>query len=519
MALSTIPMTGCFNNGTKKDQVDSSGKLKVSFRNLYFGGYSGGDEYLAKIEEKFGLKFTLEPYDWANWSTQVTSQINTRKLPDVFHANVDSYNFSNTYKYYAEEKIAKPLPKDLSEYPNLQRVIDNATNIDKLKLGDEKLLYGIPIAKNTTDYSTDFSPFTYIYRREWAKQWGVYQENDEYTWDQFKALLDKFSKELDGKNRFALGDVEWGFPSITNFYKQVPHCFAQDETGKYVNNYTTDAYLEGLEESRQFKLNNWYYPSQNTASDGTLNTKYSSGQIGVFYENLSYTNYVTLKNTFRTNFPNTTPQGLNDAMAIMKIKGPDGKYVLEGTDNWFSMTFFDYRISDEKMAKILKLYDWLLSDEGTEFCIYGVKDEDYTKDGDGNITLNDYAWPQTSPGKYADKTNGGKYLRYMVSLGYDTLSYDPLTDKESVNYLDNWDKEMRDAKAAGTLKVLKETPDVMWLTTPLKAENSGTMRTNALKSVMQYIYSEDSKPLNKYLSSFGKIWDQVLEEINNELGK
>ena len=515
MALSVVPITGCQNG--KKDTYDKSGKLKVSMRNLYFGGYAKGDEYIDKVEEQFGLSFSLDSYDWANWTTQVNSQVNSRNLPDVFHANVDSYNFANTYKFWAEDKLLKPLPDDLSKWPNLQAMIQNTSNVESLKLDGK--LYGIPIAKDTTDYSTDFSPFTYIYRRDWAKKYGVYQENDEYTWDQFKALLDKFSKELKSTNRYALGDVEWGFPSITNFYKQVPHCFAQDENGKYVNNYTTDAYIQGLEESKQFYLNGWYYPSQNTARDGDLNTKYYSGQVGVFYENLSYSNYVTLKNKYKNSFPNSTDADLADAMAIMKIKGPDGKYVLEGTDNWFSMTFFDSRISDEKLEKILNLYDWLLSPEGTEFSIYGEKDVDYYKDDKGNITLNEYSWTQTSPGKYAEKVNGAKYLRYMVSLGYDTLTYDPLTDKDAVDYLASWDKEMKQAKADGTLKVLKESAEVMWLTSPKKAKNSGLMRTNALKYVMQYIYSSGITSIDAYKKSFGSIWTEVLKEINDTLGK
>ena len=119
MTLSVIPMTGCFGNRTKKDTYDKSGKLKVSMRNLYFGGYAKGDDYIQKVEEQFGLSFSLDSYDWANWTTQVNSQVNSRNLPDVFHANVDSYNFANTYKFWAEDKLLKPLPDDLYVFAKL----------------------------------------------------------------------------------------------------------------------------------------------------------------------------------------------------------------------------------------------------------------------------------------------------------------------------------------------------------------------------------------------------------------
>ena len=514
ITLGAITFSAC--QTTKKDTYTKDGKLKVSFRNLYFGDYGGkGDSYIREIEKMFNISIKVDTYDWANWSAQVNGQVKSGSLPDVFHANIDSYNFASNYKYWAEEEIVKPLPDDLSRWPNIKTMIENTTNIDSLKLDGK--LYGIPIAKNTTDYTTTFSPFTYIYRRDWAKQYGVYQENDEYTWAQFTHLLEVFTQRFANTSRFALGDVEWGFPSITNFYKQVPHCFAQDENGNYVNNYTTQAYLTGLEMSKTFATNRWYYRSQNTARDGDLNKAYFSNQCGVLYENLSYSNYVTLKNELKSANTTFTEQQLDDATAIMKIKGEDGKYVLEGTDNWFSMTFFDNKISDTKMEIILDLYDYLLSEEGTLFSIYGFEGYDYVKNGD-NIELVEEYWPKNKDGSYAKKDNGAKYLRYMVSLGYDTLSYDPLTNKKAYNYLNDWELEMKEALANNELKVLKETKEVMWLTTPLKAKNSGILRTKALEAAMKYVYGT-IKTQDKFIEAVtNSTWDDVLEEINAAIG-
>ena len=519
MALGALSMTGCHNRVDKSDKYTKDGRLIISMRNLYFDDYLGGDDYLKELEKEFKIKVNFESYSWANWDTQVNGQVNGGELPDVFHANIDSYNFANYYKYWAEEEVIKPLPDDMSRWPNIQSMLEHTTNIDSLKLNGK--LYGLPISKNTTDYSTTFSPFTYIYRRDWAKKFNVYQENDEYTWEQFQTLLDTFSRELGG-SRFALGDVEWGFPSITNFYKQVPHCFAQDKlTGKYVNNYTTDEYIQGLEMSKTFKENGWYYESQNTARDGDLNTKYYSNMCGVLYENLSYSNFVTLKNNLRKTNVSNTDFNVEDATAIMKIKGPDGKYVLEGTDNWFSMTFFDYLISDNKMEKVLDVLDWLLSEEGTRYAIYGIEGYDYEV-VDGEIQLIEAYWPKDkATGMYARKDNGGKYLRYLVSLGYDTLSYDPLTDKAAINYLDQWETDMKNALDNNELKVLKETAEVMWLTTPKKAQYSGLMRTKALENVMNYVYGT-IKTIDSFKNTFkgnDSKWDEVLAEINSTLGK
>ena len=509
---------GCTGRSSNEDKYTKDGKLKVKFRNLYFDDYNGGDTYLEELEKKFGLSIELESYSWNDWSTQVNGQVLSDTVTDVFHANIDSYNFASYYKFWAEEEVTKQLPDDLSKWPNIKDMIEHTSNIESLKLNGH--LYGIPIAKNTKDYSTSFSPFTYIYRRDWAKKYGVYQENDEYTWEQFETLLDTFAREFNGSDVFALGDVEWGFPSITNFYKQVPHCFAQDEaTGKYVNNYTTDAYIQGLEMSKRFRTNNWYGYPQYTAVDGELNRKYYGNLCGVLYENLSYDNFTTLKEQLIKSNVSVKDFNVDDATAIMKIKGEDGKYALEGTDNWFSMTFFDYKMSDNKLTKILDLIDWLLSEEGTTFAIYGFEDYDYVKDSSGNIQIVEEYWPKEENGEYAPKRNGAKYLRKMASLGYDTQAYDPLTDKDAVNYLNNWNLEMKAAYDRGELKILKENAEVMWLTSPLKAEFSGLMRTEALGNVTNYIYG-DIKTIEKFKESVtNSTWTRVLDEINTALGK
>ena len=528
LALSSLSLASCGGRDSKPDEYDREGRLIVTMRNLYFSDYTetNNDVYFRELQDKFGLSLKFQTYDWSNWETQVSGAINGGNLTDVFHAKIDSYNFANTYKFWAEEELIKPLPSDLSRWPHIFDMLQNTSNIDKLFVNGK--LYGLPIAKNTTDYSTSFSPFTYIYRRDWAKKWGVYQENDIYTWEQFEALLAKFKTELSKTSRYALGDVEWGYPSIVNFYKQVPHCYAyDDEQHKYVNNYLTDEYIEGLEKSKEFKTNGYYYSAQHSAPDGTLNKEYYSSRIGVLYENLSYSNFETIKKQLKKLNASVSGFDVDEATAIMKIKAPNtasnihaDKYVLEGTDNWFSMTFFDYLISDKKQEMILDMIDWLLSKEGTIFSIYGINGYDYKINSTTHeIELIPGAWPKDpQTGEIANKPNGAKMVRYLASLGYDTYSYDPLTDKESVAYLESWESEMKDALQEGKLDVLKETKDVMWLTSNLKARYSGIMRTNALGTVMNYIYGTNGiTSIAKYKSEFGYPWPEVLAEINKNI--
>ena len=499
----------------------------ITIRNLYFNDWNGDDAYTAALEEQFGIKIKTSTYSWADWDQQVSSAINGGNVTDVFQADIDSYNFANSYAFWADDRDIKPLPSDLSPWPNLKAMIEGISDVDELKYkakGDkEKRLWGIPVAKNIQGGEADFTPFTYVYRRDWAKQYGVYKENDIYTWEEFNTLLQTFyNQKCRSGDFYALVDVEWGFPSIVNFYKTAPHCFAIGSNGKIVSNYASDEYVAGLTQAKNFVTSKIYGYEQYSSNEGDANKKYYGGRVGVFYENLSLSNYTTLRNKIKESNKNLSAEALDDMTAIMKVKGPDGKYALEGQLDWFSMTFFSSKISDEKMKKILDIMDYLLSEEGTMLAKYGFEDYDYTVDQNGKVTLTEAGWEKDDSGRYIDKYNGAKYLRYMCTLGYDMTATDPMTDQKAYTILNDWTTFMKDQKAAGNLRVLNEDPQVKWMNdksvVKTKAEKSGKLLEDANAAVMQYCYGNLS--LDKYKSAVNdSTWQKVLKEINDALGK
>ena len=209
---------------------------------------------------------------------------------------------------------------------------------------------------------------------------------------------------------------------------------------------------------------------------------------------------------------------LEDATALMKVMGPDGKFALEGTENWFSATMFNYDISDNKMNKILDIMDYLLSEEGTRLAIYGLEGYDYNI-VDGNVVLDPRGWEKGDDGKYAPKVNGAKYLRYMTTLGNDTKSFDPYTDIDSFNILNAWSEEMKQAKNENKLRVVKEPADIDWMSTPTKNDKTETLLSDANVAATKYAYSKLS--LADYEKTFtsNANWTKVLNEINEKLGK
>lgn len=523
--MSLGALTGC-GRKSGEDKYDKDGRLILNLKNVYFDQWQGEDMYTDIINEKFGVKINATNYAYEDWDTMVNTAINGNNLTDTIQFNLKAYNFGSTYESWVDFGMLKALPDNMSKWPNLKNMLDNISNIDALKIDGK--LYGIPIANDIKNPQKDFSNFTYVYRRDWAKKIDemypdrepVYREGDVYTWEEFTRLCDAFNtnfKALSGMSQGSvLVDEEWAFPSVTNFYKDAPHCYAKDSSGKAIANFAGEKYLAGLEVAKEFVSGKKIYSQdQFNFAANKANQLYLGGQAAILYDNYSLANYIKLRKLFKAS---QKLVDLDDGTAFLKIKGPDGKFALEGTENWFSMTMFNADISDKKQEKILDILDYLLTEEGTRLAIYGKEGYDYSI-VDGKVVLSEMGWEKDSmTGQYATKTNGAKYLRYMATLGNDTKSFDPFTEQDAYNLLNAWQEEMKAAKAAGNLRVVKEPADISWMSTPSKNDKTEGLLNDANTAVLKYCF--DKINFDAYKKEFeNNNWKKVLDEINAKLGK
>ena len=130
MVSSLSLLAGCGRNSNEDKYED--GKLILKLKNLYFSSWDGTDSYTEAIEEKFGVKIEPSSYDYNNWGEQVSSSVNANNLPDLFHFDLESFNFGNTYKTWAKGRILKALPSDLSKWPKVKNLIENWDDRNRL---------------------------------------------------------------------------------------------------------------------------------------------------------------------------------------------------------------------------------------------------------------------------------------------------------------------------------------------------------------------------------------------------
>ena len=166
--LSIGMLAGCGHRNTGKDTYDENGRLILNLKNVYFDTWEGSDTYTEMLNEKFGVKVKASNYDYNEWDGMVNTAINGNNLTDTIQFNLKAYNFGSTYEKWVDDMMIKPLPDDMSKWPNLQEMLSHVSNIDALKIDGK--LYGIPIMNDIVNYQKDFSNFTYVYRRDCAKK-------------------------------------------------------------------------------------------------------------------------------------------------------------------------------------------------------------------------------------------------------------------------------------------------------------------------------------------------------------
>ena len=137
------------------------------------------------------------------------------------------------------------------------------------------------------------------------------------------------------------------------------------------------------------------------------------------------------------------------------------------------------------------------------------------------VLLSSDLWETTPKGEYVDSPNGARYLRYMVTLGEDIESRDPLllqsaSKSKAYQILSAWNGEMQAALASEKLRVLGEDPAVKWMQTQKKTEYSRRLLDDA--TTMVYNYTFGRKSLSEYRTAMtSSRWTEVLAEINSKL--
>lgn len=382
--------------------------ISMSMLDAEKSGVSAKDQWLC---EKFNFEWDLIPVTWGDWNEKVRAWIAGDDLPDILWWDMKAGNTSE-FRMWAEAGAFREIPQDMSAWPELEALLERAWSDEKFLTVNGKL-YGWPCLRANPDWYDDACFNQFVYRRDWAKAVGMYKEGDMYTWDEVKAMI-KAVQEQDPGNLGAgqtIGIVSetWAFPGVfleLSGWQQKRYGYQiNEETGLYEYYAATDGYLNELKHVTELYQDGYIWKDQvvDSGSDGMNN----------FYGGKAFMALTGAGPTWLTGtaWPKMVDTGIVDSrddvapMIVLSPADNETFYLIQTEDLW-TVAHFRHDLEDEKMNRILDIWNWLASEEGRIFRVAGIEGVDYTKNDDGayNILL--------------EKNADGQYINPYADYSY-----------------------------------------------------------------------------------------------------
>lgn len=334
------------------------------------------DDVIKTIEEKFNIELVPQNITWEDHVEKVKLWASTDSLADI-----TSGYFRNTPTFYewAREGVVSALPEDLSAYPNLQEWMAQPAAANAQVDG---VYYCIPRIVYLSEAAT-IEEVIVNYRWDLAQAAGITEEPS--NWDEFIAMLeaiieaDPEGKNIGGITAQGTGQIMALMGNYTNPYayggwwiesngRYVPAYFAGESLG--------DDMLPGWQLARDLWDRGLIDPDLATNTQEMSKNKFLNGQMAAYTANGTLTGFsgYGLDDGWSDIYGNSVSEQVKQ---LNLLPAADGQTYYWYNDYSNAETFISPHVDDEKMERILMLFDFLLSDEGYMLCKYGIEGESY----------------------------------------------------------------------------------------------------------------------------------------------
>lgn len=375
------------NTGKKTETAGASEEpVEISIAIWNADEAFAGDKVLSQIEEKLNIKIKPMNVTWDDYTQKVQLWASSGSLPDVFAGD---FRNSSSYPQWASQGVIKAIPEDLSAYPNLEAYLQGQASQDARLDG---VLYCIP---RQTYPSQEWTCVDRIicYRWDLAQKAGITKEPE--NWEEFQDMIKAIiAADPDGtgvggltaSDKTLVGGAIMPYTSPIVEENGSGFKWVEAQDGTYKPAYFTEDMVTGFQLARDM------YDSGVIEKDIALTSNQSSEEK--FLQGKSAA--IVIAGGFGSRYTNTArywkdvhgTEYLDDvkALNLMPDKNGEKSYPMWGYA--WSESFINSSVSEEKLDKILQLFDYLLSDEGALLSTYGPEGELYDMK-DGKVELHD----------------------------------------------------------------------------------------------------------------------------------
>jgi len=343
------------------------------------------------IKEEFGVTFDYWPTTWGDWNEKLNVWINGGNAPDLIWSDLKGAS-SQQYRTWADQGAFAPVDLEmLSDYEYLDALAKEMANtsIKALTVGDE--LYAWPATRNDVPSAQHTYNSWWGYRRDWAKEVGLYKEGDVYTFEEWKTLVATVIAEDPGGNgagnTAGLVMPTWAFPfGAVLFINDVPAegnetCSYINVDGEYVWPPTTEEYREGVIATYEMYQEGLIWQDNISFKGGEETAMFKSG--------LAFAQYPCSIGDVNATMEELSKAGLttaDDAVAPVLITFDDKAWFTQTEDYW-TVTSFSSEVDAEKMDRVFEVWNFLMSPEGMRLNLVGLEGVDYDLNDDGSMKV------------------------------------------------------------------------------------------------------------------------------------
>ncbi len=340
------------------------------------------DPALRLLEQKLNIAIKPIPIKIENYMQQIQMWASTGQLPDIF--SVDAVN-SQYYRSWRDRGVIKPIPDELSAYPNLQAYL-RLPGTDGLK--DDGKLYFIP--RQTYD-STDYNVLDRIvvYRWDLAQKAGIAKEPE--TWNEFRAMLkaivdrdpeNKHIRGLTANGNLLLGGLFWLYstPAATSDGSGSDFKWIRED-GRYIPAVFSKGSIESLKLLRDFYVSGLIDPDLPVTRGEMARDKFAQGKVAALI--LAGGAQKLDVSIYREGWLKFHPEdtAFYDKIKLLKpLPAIDGNRYHAVFKTFWSESYISAKVDDRKMARILELFDYLNTAEFKEMRRFGLENADFVRE-------------------------------------------------------------------------------------------------------------------------------------------
>ena len=456
------------------------------------------DEIYKLLCEKLNIEIEPVQITWNDWEEKVKIWAASEQLPDMF-ANALG---SELYKKWAQQKVIKALPDDLSAYPNVEAYMALGS-VQPLRVDGKFYAFprGDSIIGETKNAGSDRLIY---YRKDWAADAGFTTAPDTFAGyiEMCEAVqaLHPEATPIAVNNRDALNYLA----------VDIEPCFIDLPAWKFQNDQWVPAFMtdKGIEIIERFQgLFTKGLLDQDFAvqKDGDAVTKYLSGRAFSLVRNMMGADQMV-------QFMDANPDvsNLTDAIGIIPtLKMDDGSsYYFASTPYW-SETYFSYKIDDAKMDRCLQLLDYMCSDEFVVLKNNGIEGIDWEMQGDKPVSL--LSGDTTLKSKYPIGAEFGYFAAWNNEYRFSKMA---VVDSNPQIAAINEQNRLVNEQFLAQSKPIPTNFNVYLMDNELKAKNNGILGSNFMDGMVNIIVGKGN-----VTEAYGKLIDELnaqgLQEMIN----